>query len=468
MGKLVIKRLKAIVSCDANDTVYENADMLIEDNKIAYIGNMTDGIRRMGASMIDGRNMICYPGLINTHHHFYQYFSRNLPQVQNMELFDWLKTLYEIWKGIDREIVYCSSALAMTELMKWGCTTAFDHHYVFPKAAGHLLIDEQFRAADALGMRFAASRGSMDLSKKDGGLPPDSVVQTVDEILEDSRRLAAEYHDASFGSMRTLALAPCSPFSVSGELMKQSALLARELGLRLHTHLAETKDEENYTLAHFGMKPYDYIESLGWTGSDVWYAHGIHFTDDELIRIAKSGSGVAHCPISNMKLASGVAKVPRMLELGIPVGLAVDGSASNDGSNLLEELRVGYLLHRLTSAEKAPSGYDMLKMATVGGAKLLGRGDIGHIAPGMAADFTLMNWNQLQYAGGCNDPVDCIVLSGDARMIETVVVNGETVVKNGRLTKVNEEEKRDYAAAVGRELLTKASARIPGLKADLV
>ena len=440
MGRLVIKRLKAIVSCDANDTVYENADMLIEDNKIAYIGDMTDGIRRIGASMIDGRNMICYPGLINTHHHFYQYFSRNLPRVQNMELFDWLKALYEIWKGIDREIVYCSSALAMTELMKWGCTTAFDHHYVFPKAAGHLLIDEQFRAADALGMRFAASRGSMDLSQKDGGLPPDSVVQTIDEILEDSRRLAAEYHDASFGSMHTLALAPCSPFSVSGELMKQSALLARELGLRLHTHLAETKDEENYTLAHFGMKPYDYIESLGWTGSDVWYAHGIHFTDDELIRIAKSGSGVAHCPISNMKLASGVAKVPRMLELGIPVGLAVDGSASNDGSSLLEEMRVAYLLHRLNSGAAAPTGYDILKMATVGSAKLLGRDDIGSIKEGKCADMFMIDSRRIELAGACYDPGCVLCTVGVRGAVDYTIVNGKITVKEGRLVSIDEEK----------------------------
>ena len=456
MGRLVIKRLKAIVSCDANDTVYENADMLIEDNKIAYIGDMTDGIRRMGASMIDGRNMICYPGLINTHHHFYQYFSRNLPQVQNMELFDWLKTLYEIWKGIDREIVYCSSALAMTELMKWGCTTAFDHHYVFPKAAGHLLIDEQFRAADALGMRFAASRGSMDLSKKDGGLPPDSVVQTIDEILEDSRRLAAEYHDASFGSMRTLALAPCSPFSVSSELMKQSALLARELGLRLHTHLAETKDEENYTLAHFGMKPYDYIESLGWTGSDVWYAHGIHFTDDELIRIAKSGSGVAHCPISNMKLASGVAKVPRMLELGIPVGLAVDGSASNDGSSLLEELRVAFLLHRLHASRQAPTGYDILKMATRGSARLLGRDDIGQLSVGKCADLFMIDSRRLELVGCDQDAGSVLGTVGVRGPVDYTVVQGRVTVRQGHLVTVDEElvareannKCRDYLANV--------------------
>lgn len=437
MKKLILKNIECVVSCDDKDTVYSNTDIVIEDNRIAFIGQSSEEMRK-DADVIDASGMLCYPGLINTHHHFYQYFSRNLPQVQNMELFDWLKTLYEIWKGIDRETVFCSSSLAMAELMRWGCTTAFDHHYVFPKAAGHLLIDEQFRAADAVGMRFAASRGSMDLSKKDGGLPPDSVVQTVDEIMEDSRRLANEYNDTSFASMRTVALAPCSPFSVSGELMRQSAVLARELGLRLHTHLAETKDEENYTLTNFGLKPYDYIESLGWTGPDVWYAHGIHFTDDELKRIAKSGSGVAHCPISNMKLSSGVAKVPRMLELGIPVGLGVDGSASNDGSNLLEEMRVGYLLHRLTSAEKAPSGYDMLKMATVGGAKLLGRSDIGFIAPGMAADMFLIDSRRPELAGATLDPKNMLATVGLKAPVDTVIINGRITVSSGRLTALDE------------------------------
>ena len=256
----------------------------------------------------------------------------------------------------------------------------------------------------------------------------------------DSRRLAAEYHNASFGSMRTLALTPCSPFSVSGELMKQSALLARELGLRLHTHLAETKDEENYTLAHFGMKPYDYIESLGWTGSDVWYAHGIHFTDDELIRIAKSGSGVAHCPISNMKLASGVAKVPRMLELGIPVGLAVDGSASNDGSSLMEELRVAFLLHRLNSSKAAPTGYDILKMATRGSARLLGRDDIGQIAVGKCADLFMIDSRRLELVGSCYDPKSVLGTVGVRGPVDYTVVNGKVTVEHGRLATIDEEK----------------------------
>lgn len=453
MQRLIIKDLEAIVSCDANDAVYKHADIVIEGNAIAKIGpNAAQGLED-GADIIDGAHLICYPGLINTHHHFYQYFSRNLPQVQNMELFDWLVALYEIWKGIDGNVIRYSSLSAMAELMKWGCTTAFDHHYVFPKKAGHLLIDEQFAAAEEIGMRFAASRGSMDLSQKDGGLPPDSVVQTIDEIIEDSRRLAAEYHDPSFGSMRTLALAPCSPFSVSGELLRQSAIAARELGLRLHTHLAETRDEENYTLERFGLRPYDYMETLGWTGGDVWYAHGIHFTDNELVRIAKSGSGVAHCPISNMKLSSGTANVPRMMELGIKVGLAVDGSASNDGSNLLEELRVGYLLHRLNWAEKAPSGYEMLKLATAGGADVLGRGDIGRIAVGMMADMFLVNSQRAELAGAALDPMNMLATVGLKAPVDYTIINGRITVENGRVKTIDEDRlSADSRATVARYL----------------
>lgn len=453
MGTLVLKSISTVVSCDERDTVYTNADIVIENNRITAIGMGAANGLDEGARVIDASHMLCYPGLINTHHHFYQYFSRNLPEVQNMELFDWLTALYEIWKGLDRKIVRYSSSLAMAELMKWGCTTAFDHHYVFPVSAGHLLIDEQFSAAEEIGMRFAASRGSMDLSKKDGGLPPDSVVQTIDEILLDSRRLAEKYHDASFGSMRTLALAPCSPFSVSGELMKQSALLARQLGLRLHTHLAETKDEESYTLSRFGLKPYDYIESLGWTGSDVWYAHGIHFSDDELKRIAKSGSGIAHCPISNMKLASGVAKLPRMIELKIPVGLAVDGSASNDGSNLLEELRTAFLLHRLTSAEKAPSGYELLKIATVGGAKLLGRSDIGHIGIGMAADMFLIDTRRAELAGAAFDAKNMLCTVGLKAPVDMTIINGRITVDHGRICTLDEDSLSRLGNAAVRQYL---------------
>ena len=329
MKRLKLCNISRLISCDDRDTVYEHVDLYAEDGVIRAIGPR---LPQQADTVIDASHMLCYPGLINTHHHLYQQFSRNLPQVQNMELFDWLKTLYEIWKNLDADVVRLSSLSGMGELMKHGCTTCFDHHYVFPAGAGDL-IGAQLEAAEALGIRMACSRGSMDLSVKDGGLPPDSVVQTVDEIMADSMRLIEAYHDPSFGSMHTLALAPCSPFSVSPELLRQSAILARQYGVRLHTHLCETKDEEAYMLAREGMRPLEFMQTLGWVGPDVWYAHGIHFNDEELRLLAQTGTGVCHCPVSNMKLASGVARIPEMLRLGVPVGLGVDGSASNDGSS---------------------------------------------------------------------------------------------------------------------------------------
>lgn len=434
MANLLIKNIRAVVTCDSGDRVLTNADLLIEDGVIRALGQ---GISA-SCETLDASHMLCYPGLINTHHHLYQIFSRNLPAVQGFALFDWLKALYEIWKGLDRDVVRLSSLTGLGELLKTGCTTCFDHHYVFPHAAGDLLIDTQFAAAEELGIRMHASRGSMDLSKKDGGLPPDSVVQPVDAILKDSERLVAAYHDPSFGSMRQVALAPCSPFSVSSELLRQSALLARQLGVRLHTHLCETMDEERFTLEKFGMRPFAYLQSLGWAGPDVWYAHGIHFNDAELRALAETGTGVAHCPVSNMKLSSGVARVPEMLRLGVPVGLAVDGSASNDGSNLLEELRMCYLLHRLTSGEAAPTGYDVLKLATRGGARLLGRSDIGCIADGMCADFFLVDSRRLELVGACEDPKAMLATVGLKGPVDYTFVGGRMVVERGRLTGVDE------------------------------
>ena len=296
----------------------------------------------------------------------------------------------------------------------------------------------QFAAADALGIRFHATRGSMDLSVKDGGLPPDSVVQTVDKIMYDSETAVKKFHDASRYSMHQVALAPCSPFSVSEELLRQTAIVARELGVRMHTHLAETKDEERYLLERIGMRPLEYMESLGWVGSDVWYAHGIHFNDDELKRLAQTKTGVAHCPISNMKLSSGIAQIPRMPELGVPVGLAVDGSASNDGSNLLEELRVGYLLHRLNDSVTAPTGYDLLKIATRGSAKVLGRDDIGYLAPGMAADFFMIRSDRIALIGGLEDVAAMPATIGFKGNVDYTVVGGRIVVADGEL--VTQEE----------------------------
>jgi len=444
MSTLLIQNIRTLVSCDDADAVYQDVDLYAEDGVIRAIGA---SLPQSADETIDASHMLCYPGLVNTHHHLYQVFSRNLPEVQNMELFDWLKTLYEIWKNLDADAVRLSSLVGMGELLKHGCTTCFDHHYVFPHGSGDLL-GAQFAAADELGMRFHASRGSMDLSVKDGGLPPDSVVQTVDEILRDSVDAIERFHDPKPYAMRRVALAPCSPFSVSADLLRESAVLARQYHVRLHTHLCETRDEENYMLSREGVRPLAYMERLGWIGNDVWYAHGIHFNDAELKLLADTGTGVAHCPISNMKLASGVARIPEMLRLGVPVGLAVDGSASNDGSSLMEELRVAYLLHRLNSSHDAPSGYDILKMATRGSARLLGRDDIGQLAVGKCCDLFLVDARRLELVGGLYDPKSVLATVGLRGAVDTTVVNGKVVVEHGRLKTVDEERLAAEAGAM--------------------
>ena len=449
MSSLLIQNIAQLVTCDDADRLLTDVDLYCEDGVIKAIGQQLDVT---ADETIDARHMLCYPGLVNTHHHLYQVFSRNLPQVQNMELFDWLRTLYEIWKNLDADVIHLSSLTGMGELMKHGCTTCFDHHYVFPAGSGDLL-GAQFAAADELGIRMYASRGSMDLSKKDGGLPPDSVVQTVDEILRDSIHAIEAYHDTSYGAMHRVALAPCSPFSVSADLLRESAKLARQYGVRLHTHLCETKDEENFMLAREGVRPLAYMERLGWIGSDVWFAHGIHFNDEELRLLAQTGTGVAHCPISNMKLSSGVARIPEMLALGVPVGLAVDGSASNDGSSLLEELRVAYLLHRLTSSRQAPTGYDVLKMATRGSARLLGRDDIGQLSEGKCADLFMIDARRLELVGcGC-DAGSVLGTVGVRGPVDYTVVQGRVTVEGGRLVTVDEERLAREADAKCRAYL---------------
>ena len=380
MSTLLIRNIRTLVSCDDHDTVYENVDLYAEDGFIRAIGR---DLPQQADKTIDARHMLCYPGLVNTHHHLYQIFSRNLPEVQNMELFDWLKALYEIWKNLDEDVIRLSTLTGLGELMKHGCTTCFDHHYVFPAGAGDL-IGAQFAAADEIGARMYASRGSMDLSKKDGGLPPDSVVQTVDEILKDSARVIERYHDKSFGAMHRVALAPCSPFSVSADLLRESALLARQYGVRLHTHLCETKDEEAFMLAREGVRPLEYMENLGWTGDDVWFAHGIHFND--------------------------------------------------------EELRVSYLLHRLNSSKAAPGGYDLLKMATRGSASLLGRSDdIGSLAVGKCCDLFLIDSRRLELVGACFDPKSVLATVGVRGAVDYTVVQGRVTVERGHLVTVDEE-----------------------------
>ena len=452
MSDLLLKNVACVVTCDDADRVLRNVDVYIQENRIEAIG-AAPKIR--AERTIDGSDLLCYPGLINTHHHLYQQFSRNLPQVQNLELFDWLRALYEIWRNLDETVVRFSSLTGMAELMKNGCTTCFDHHYVFPNGCGDL-IGAQLEAARTLGMRMVSSRGSMDLSVKDGGLPPDSVVQTVDEILADSVRVIERYHDPSYGSMRQIVLAPCSPFSVSPALLRESAKLARQYGVRLHTHLCETKDEENYTLSRFSMRPLEYMASLDWLGPDVWYAHGIHFTTEELDVLAQSGTGIAHCPVSNMKLSSGIARIPEMLERGVKVGLAVDGSASQDGSDLLEELRICYLLHRLNASGRAPSGYDVLKMATRGSASLLGRSDIGTIEVGKCADLFLIDRRRIELVGATVDEKNLFGTVGLRAPVDYTIVNGRVTVDNGRLTGIDESAVAAEARTVCEGYLARA------------
>ncbi len=454
MYTLLIKNASAIVTVDSRDRVLYNSSIYIEDNEIKYIGP-----DQMPADeTIDAKGCFVYPGLINTHHHLYQTFTRNLPAVQKMELFEWLVTLYEIWRGLTCDSIYYSSLTGMGELLRYGCTTVMDHHYIFPKVGSEEFIDRQFAAADALGVRFHATRGSMSRGKSDGGLPPDDLVQDVDVILADCERLVNKYNDSSKFSMRQVSLAPCSPFSITTELLRDSAKLGRKLGVRLHTHLAETIDEERYCIETLGMRPLEYMANVDWIGSDVWYAHGIHFNDEELKLLADTGTGVAHCPASNMKLSSGVCRVPEMIELGVPVGLAVDGSASNDCSNLMSEMRISYLLHRLKYSSNAPTGYDILKLATRSSAKILGRSDdLGSLEVGKAADLFMIDATNLDVVGATLDPACLFGTVGYSRPAKYVVVNGKVVVRNGNLCGIDEEKTAHEASKLVDKLLNETT-----------
>lgn len=438
LSSLLIKNAKTIVTMDKKRNVYHNADLLIENGFITALGTNVS-VPSQVDRIIDASNMIVYPGLINTHHHLYQVLTRNYPRVQQMELFDWLKTLYRLWRGLNDEMVYTSALVGLGELVKYGCTTCCDHHYVFPQGES-FLIDRQIEAAREVGVRFYACRGSMSRGESDGGLPPDSLVQTTKEILADSERLIKTYHDPSPGSFVQIVLAPCSPFSVTTELLVESAALARQYNVRLHTHLAETLDEEAFCLELLGKRPLEYMESVGWLGEDVWYAHGIHFNSEEIDLLANTKTGVAHCPVSNEKLASGTAKIKEMLDKGVPVGLAVDGSASNDCSNLLAEIRSCFLIHRLNNSAEAPSGEDILALATNGSARLLGRNDLGSLEIGKAGDCFLLNVNRLEYAGTLDDPSALPAVVGINRPVDFTIVGGKVIFEKGILKGIDEEQ----------------------------
>jgi 8-oxoguanine deaminase len=417
------------------------SDILIDGNKISRIDRAIeiDTASSPGAEVIDCSDMVVIPGLVNTHHHFFQTLQRCLPDVQNAPLFDWLVDLYEVWKHMDEESIYWSTLVACGELLKTGCTTSSDNLYVFPDGSGSRLADVEIEAAAKAGIRFHPTRGSMSRGKSAGGLPPDKVVQTEEKILEDSERLIDAYHDPRPCSMIRIALAPCSPFSVSEDLLKQTRNLASKKGVLLHTHLAETEDENAYCVEHYGVRPLELMERCGWLGRDVWYAHGIHFTDGELEKIRATGTGICHCPTSNMRLGSGIARVPEMVEMGIRVGLGVDGSASNDSSDMLGELRNCFLLNRLRGSS-AITARETIRLGTRGGADLLGRDDIGVLEPGRAADLVGIRVSTICRAGAVHDYTASLVLCGCDHSVDLNIVDGRVVVRDGRLLTIDEEE----------------------------
>ena len=388
-------------------------------------------------AIFDASDHVVLPGLINTHHHFYQTLTRALAPALGKELFDWLKALYPVWAGLDPELLAVATELALTELLLSGCTTTSDHHYLYPPGLEQAL-DIQVRVASHIGMRVTLTRGSMDLSQKDGGLPPDSVVQDAQTILADCERVVNTYHQSDPGAMVQVALAPCSPFSVSDPLMRESAALASKLQVRLHTHLGETRDENDYCLARLGMRPLDYLEECGWLGSHTWLAHGIHFTDDEIKRLGQAGTAVSHCPHSNMTLASGLCPACALENAGSPVGLGVDGSASNDASNAIEEVRAALMLQRLREGAGAFDHIDALRLATQGSAKCLGRDDIGTLESGKQADLALFKLDELRHSG-YHDPLAALVLCGASRA-DRVMIGGEWKVIDARASHIDETD----------------------------
>ena len=443
MSTLLIKNIDTLVTMDNERRELHHANIFIKDGFIQAIGDPQD-LPNAADEVLDLTNHLVLPGFVNTHHHFYQTLTRAVPKAQNANLFNWLVTLYPIWARLTPEDIRISTQTALSELALSGCTTASDHLYLFPNGSR---LDDEIGAAAEVGLRLHASRGSMSLGQSQGGLPPDSVVDSEEEILRDSQRLIETYHDPNPGSMVQIVLAPCSPFSVTGELMRQSAALARQYSVHLHTHLAETKDEEYFCLEKFGHRPVAYMQEVDWIGDDVWFAHSVHVNDEEIRLYAHTGCGVAHCPGSNMRLGSGIAPILKMRSMGVNVGIGVDGSASNDSSHLLGEARLAMLLSRVgaglqgasRSDEDAPplmSARQAIELTTRGGAAVLGREDIGSLAKGKCADLVAIDLNRLDYAGALHDPVAAAMFCTPQK-VDYNIVGGKLIVSEGHLLTVN-------------------------------
>jgi len=450
---ILLKNCYYIVTFNDKNEELEGYDILIEGNIIKKIAKDIEPPDHKDVEMIDCSNHVVIPGMINTHHHMYQILTRNLKGAQDAKLFDWLVYLYPIWARIDEEAVYYSTLLATAELLKTGATTTSDHHYLYPREFRGDLMETQFEAASKAGIRFVPSRGSMTRGKSKGGLPPDEVVQSTDEVIEDTLRVIEKYHDPAPLSMKKIILAPCSPFSVDKDVMIETAKIAREYNLVLHTHLAETEDEDRYCVEKYGKRPLALMEELGWLGPDVYFAHGIWFNDEELKLLKETSTGVSHCPTSNMRLGSGIARIREMIDMGIRVGLGVDGSASNDTSDMLGEVRNAMLLQRVKYGSAGLTAREALYLATRGGAELLHLGKLGYIEEGMGADLALFNVNTLQYAGSLSDPLAALVFTGYNHEVDYTIVNGKIVVRKGELVGVDEEELTKKVNKISKKIL---------------
>ncbi|AFY73816.1 cytosine deaminase-like metal-dependent hydrolase [Synechococcus sp. PCC 7502] len=441
MSTLLVKNIHTLVTMDAAQRELRNAAILVRNNVIEQVieqDSINSELSEPPDEILDLQDKhIVLPGLVNTHHHFFQTLTRVIPAAQNCSLFQWLRVLYPIWGNLTPEAISISSQIAAAELILSGCTTASDHLYIYPNGCR---LDDQIQAINSIKLRFHASRGSMSVGESLGGLPPDHLVEKEADILKDSQRLIEQYHDNYRHSMLRITLAPCSPFTVSTALMRESASLARSFsGVRLHTHLAENKADIDYSLANFGMTPCDYVESVGWLGKDVWHAHCVQLDDLAIQKFGKTGTGVAHCPCSNMRLASGMAPIRQMLNYRVPVGLGVDGSASNDGSNLLNEARTAFLMARVRELDAAAiTAREVLELATIGGAEVLGRDDIGAIAPQMSADFIAIDIDRIELAGAYHDLVAALIFC-QINKVDYSFINGYKVVDQGRLTTIELE-----------------------------
>lgn len=452
MADLFVKNIHTLVTMRGDERPLSHVHLAIRDGRIAAIGPDLEPPRD-GTRVLDGANCVAYPGFINTHHHLYQTLTRNIPRVQNAKLFDWLVNLYEVWRELSAEAVELSTQVGLAELLLSGCTTTTDHYYVFPRRSSAELLDVEIDTARRMGVRFHPTRGSMSRGRSEGGLPPDDVVQRPDDILRDCERLIAKYHDPRPFAMCRIVLAPCSPFSVTTELLSETARYAREKKVLLHTHLCETKDEEDFCKQTLGLRPLDYMEKTGWVGPDVWYAHGIYFNADEIRRLAETGTGVAHCPSSNLRLGSGIAPVPRMMEAGVRVGLAVDGSASNDSSSFVREMQAALLVHRVGTGVEAMPPRRVLELATVGGARILNQPEIGQLEVGKAADLALFRLDRVEYAGAMADPASALLFCGNGARAEYTVVAGRVCVERGRVVGLDEGELFEKANRAAETML---------------